>query len=114
MPGGVIEKFESPREAAIRECKEEIGVDVEGVSFLCADYKRGNSDIGDAIHFLFSAKLPQACKIRIDQNEIKQFQWLPFEMALSRFDSHLSSRVKVGLKALIEGTPFYCEDGELK
>ncbi len=33
MPGGQVEEGESPREAAIRETKEESGIDVEVLKF---------------------------------------------------------------------------------
>lgn len=114
VPSGVVEKSESPLEAAIRECKEEIGVDVQITSFLCVDYKRGNPDIGDAVHYLFAADTPNNQKIKIDDAEVKSAEWLPIESALQKFDIHLSSRVKVGLQALAENKTYFCEDGEIK
>ena len=35
VPGGFVDFNESAEEAAVRECREEIGVEVEGVKFLC-------------------------------------------------------------------------------
>ena len=35
FPGGGIEPDESPEEAAIREVKEEVGLDIEIVRLLC-------------------------------------------------------------------------------
>ena len=35
VPGGFVDFGESAEEAAVRECREEIGVAVEGVEFLC-------------------------------------------------------------------------------
>ena len=35
VPGGFVDFDESAEEAAVRECREEIGVEVEGVKFLC-------------------------------------------------------------------------------
>ncbi|OFZ30731.1 MAG: hypothetical protein A2622_13765 [Bdellovibrionales bacterium RIFCSPHIGHO2_01_FULL_40_29] len=113
VPGGVVDKSESPYEAALRECKEEIGLDVKIVDFLCADYKRGNIEIGDAVHFLFLGKISSDAKIIVDQKEIKEFYWMtPFEAVL-KFDVHLSTRVKVGIRAIHERRPFYCEEGEV-
>lgn len=113
VPGGVVEASESPFEAAIRECQEEIGHKVEITKFLCADYKRGNPEIGDAVHFLFLGKLGTNSEIKIDEKEIKRSVWLSPEEALLKFDSHLATRVRCGLKALSEGRPYYCEDGEV-
>lgn len=114
VPGGVIEKFESPLEAAIRECQEEIGIEVKIESFLCADFKRGDSITGDAIHYLFRAKLPKNFNIKVDESEIKQALWLSSDEALDKFDSHLGLRVKVGLEAIKLNRSFYCEDGQIK
>lgn len=114
VPGGVVEKFESPLEAAIRECQEEIGIDVEIESFLCADFKRGDSITGDAIHYLFSAKLPMKFEIKIDESEIKNALWLSSDEAINKFDSHLGPRVKAGLEAIKRNRSFYCEDGQIK
>ena len=38
LPGGVIEEDESPRDACLREVKEEIGLDLKAVKFLAVDY----------------------------------------------------------------------------
>jgi 8-oxo-dGTP diphosphatase len=113
VPGGVVEKAESPLEAALRECREEIGLEVEITSFLCADYKRGTPDIGDAVHFLFLGKIPEAAEIKIDPKEIQSFAWVPVEEALTKFDVHLATRVRCGLLALERSAPAYCEDGEI-
>jgi 8-oxo-dGTP diphosphatase len=113
VPGGVVEKSESPLEAAIRECQEEIGVDVEIKEFLCADYKRGNEDIGDAVHFLFLATIANNAIIKINGEEIKSLQWMKPEDALAKFDSHLATRVTCGLQAIKNKRPFYCEEGEV-
>jgi 8-oxo-dGTP pyrophosphatase MutT (NUDIX family) len=113
VPGGVVEASESPFEAAVRECQEEIGHKVNVTKFLCADYKRGNQEIGDAVHFLFLGEISANAEIRIDTKEIKRSVWLSPEEALSKFDVHLATRVRCGLKAISEGRPYYCEDGEV-
>jgi 8-oxo-dGTP diphosphatase len=113
VPGGVVEKAESPFEAAIRECKEELGVEVEIESFLCVDYKRGNPEIGDAVHFLFLGKIKKSAEIKLDPSEIQSYIYLTTKEALAKFDSHLANRVQSGLTALKEGRSYYCEDGRI-
>lgn len=113
VPGGVIEKFESPLEAAIRECKEEIGVDVRIASLLCADYKRGNEDIGDAVHYLFFGEILNRQEMRLNQEEIKSLKWASPDQALMLFDEHLSKRVEAGLQSIKSGKVFYCEEGKI-
>lgn len=113
VPGGVVEKSESPLEAALRECQEEIGVSVEIKNFLCADYKRGNDETGDAVHFLFEATVDDPNGLQIDDQEIKSFAWMKPELALAKFDSHLATRVACGLQAMKNKSPVYCEEGEI-
>lgn len=38
IPGGVVEENESPRIACIREVKEEIGLEIRELKFLCVDW----------------------------------------------------------------------------
>ena len=39
LPGGVIEDGESPRQACMREIREELGLEVWVEKLLCVDYK---------------------------------------------------------------------------
>ena len=39
LPGGVVEANESPRQACIREVKEETDIDCQLTRLLCIDYK---------------------------------------------------------------------------
>jgi 8-oxo-dGTP pyrophosphatase MutT (NUDIX family) len=38
LPGGVIEANQSPRQACIREVKEETGIDCQPTKLICIDY----------------------------------------------------------------------------
>ena len=44
VPGGVVEENESPRVACIRETKEEIGIDLKNIKFLCVDYNSNKNE----------------------------------------------------------------------
>lgn len=61
FPGGFIDADESAEEAAVRECKEEIGVDIEAVTFLCSHpntYVYKNIEYKTCDMF-FTAELPE-------------------------------------------------------
>lgn len=60
VPGGFVDFDESAEEAAVRECREEIGVAVEGVKFLCTapnTYEYKNIEYKTCDIF-FTAELP--------------------------------------------------------
>ena len=52
IPGGGIEKNESPQEALIREIKEELGVDLDAAQLLLIHYQKQEHD--DVLFFIFS------------------------------------------------------------
>lgn len=53
IPGGLVEADESPREAAQRECLEELGRNVEIGDLLCVHYAPGATTPGDGVCFVF-------------------------------------------------------------
>lgn len=53
IPGGLVEADESPREAAQRECLEELGRNVEIGALLCVHYAPGARTPGYGICFVF-------------------------------------------------------------
>ena len=53
LPGGVVEKNESPRQACIREVREELELDVAVGKLLCVDYKIQQGSREEGIEFVF-------------------------------------------------------------
>src|SRR3989344_3404718 len=73
IPGGIIDKEESPRQACLREVEEEIGIKLESVKFLCVDWVSTKGDKNENLQFIFyGGKLTkdQVGKIEIDDKEI--------------------------------------------
>jgi len=56
IPGGVIEEKESPKQGCIREIKEEIGLEIKDIKFLCVDYTTADTskDKDESLQFIFS------------------------------------------------------------
>jgi len=84
IPGGKIDKGETPCEAAVREVKEETGYDFsnQAIEHLGTVYIE-HSDKDHIIYHMFRAKLvgdPGAVKINF--NEHKGFTWIRPEEAL--------------------------------
>jgi len=90
LPGGVIEKGETPREAAIRETKEETNLDIKNISFHIV--QEGN-------RFLFIAR--EFCgDIKLD-HESQNYAWVNFTDISERKKYDLIPRLRTQLKKLL-------------
>jgi 8-oxo-dGTP pyrophosphatase MutT (NUDIX family) len=115
IPGGMIEEGESPRTGAIREIKEEIGLDCPKPTFLSIDYISHNGTKTEALQFTFFGGVlnkKQAEAVKVDNKEIVDFKFLPIPEALQMFHPHMRSRMQKCLDAIETGTALYLENGE--
>ena len=75
LPGGVVDPGESPKDAAIREVKEEVGLAIspESVEFVGTVYR--TSPIIDTYQFIFTAKVTRAMSesIVLQESEIEDY-----------------------------------------
>jgi 8-oxo-dGTP pyrophosphatase MutT (NUDIX family) len=84
FPGGIIDKSESPLEAAIREVREEVGVilDADDIQFrFVADR---TSPRAQTFMFLFETRQPavDAASIAIDETEIEAYEFVTKQQIL--------------------------------
>ena len=82
FPGGAIEPYERPEEAAIRETKEEVGLDVVIVRLLCAAPRTS----GSGTYFCFlvhvgggTPTLGQEPELASGTQELHELRWFPLE-----------------------------------
>lgn len=94
VPGGKVEKDEGPTEAAIREAKEEIGVEVE----LRKPFYSGEFQHNDKI-FLWHGYLAEISKGRPELQEDK-FEKLEWFEGLELDDLELAPNLKMILPSL--------------
>lgn len=118
IPGGVVDENESPRDACIREVKEEVGIGLAEVKFLCVDYTQANGEKNESLQFIFyggELNTEQESKIKIDGNEIGEYRFVNAEEVIKLFGGptrSLSKRLLQCLKAIEENTAIYLENGE--
>ncbi len=118
MPGGVIEQNESPRDACIREVREEVGIACVPGQLLCVDYTAA-SDSGvrhESIKFLFDGGILDeraVAEIKADGKEILRHEFVLPEVAYERLPHQLASRVRYALDARQKGITAYLENGTL-
>jgi histidine triad (HIT) family protein len=109
VPGGAIERRESPRAAAKREALEEIGLDIEPGVLLCVDHR---SSEPDAVHYIFDGGVLTAGEIdaiRLPPDELRSFRFVELDEALRLLAPPLGKRIAAGLADpgvyLEEGVP---------
>lgn len=111
LPGGVIENNESPRQACIREVKEEIGLDCQPIKLLCVDY------VSDRIHqmesvFVFLGQIiSHETQIYLSEAEISTYQFLEPSIALSMLGIPSQKRLEQCLAHLDDRIVIYLENG---
>ena len=113
IPGGVVEINESPRQACIREVKEEIGVKCQLEKLLCVDYISKTSNSNESLQFIFLGRIISEEEIVIADNEISAYQFLEPEKALSLLSHRLRRRVGKCLENLDNDRYLYLEDQQL-
>jgi len=118
VPGGVIDQDESPRTAALREVKEEIGLELKTISLLCIDYMSpqdsGYSTKDENIQFIFyGGKLSdeEISHIKLPEEEIGEYKFVNQAEALAMVNDKLANRLMPCFEAVKIGIPIYLEGG---
>ena len=102
MPGGIVEEGESLKEAAIRETKEESGIDIEVLKF-CGIFQNVNKSICNT---LFLAK-PTGGKLTTSPESL-EVGFFPIEQALKMITiENFRQRIEYCLDGSKQ--PFYVE-----
>lgn len=112
IPGGIIENNESPRQACIREIKEEIGLEIQKIDFLCVDYKLILKKNDESLQFIFYGGIldkEQINSIVLQPEELNEYKFLEIKNALSLLTKSLSFRVSKSLEALKNNSGIYIE-----
>ena len=119
IPGGMIEKDESPRFALIREIKEELGLSVDVQQMLVCDYWRAADGRPDNLQFVFCGGIlsdEQIASIRPEEKEIGSYEFVSVESADDM--KKLAERERVGprvvlaLEALKHNQCYYLEEAK--
>jgi 8-oxo-dGTP pyrophosphatase MutT (NUDIX family) len=114
IPGGMVERDESPRLAAQREVREEIGLSVEPGDLLAVDWVSQSGDFTEIVAFLFDGGVLAPAdidQIAIQPTEVSCFRFVPLDEAERLLDSEQFARVAAGLKIRGAAETVYLENG---
>ena len=81
VPGGFVEHDESTEQACIRECREELGVDIKNLKYLCCfpntyEYKGFEYKTCDAF---FIAEIADNANFDLEADEVADVKWCSLE-----------------------------------
>ena len=115
IPGGVVEKNESPREAVIREVFEETGILCQPQRLLCVDFSDETETRTESLQFIFLGPLlteSMIATIKLPEDELSEFRILPPKKAVKRLNKKLRRRVRHCLNVLKNQETLYLEEQE--
>lgn len=114
IPGGYVEAGESPRQAVMREVREELGITPPMGPLLAVDWAPTDAE-GDKVLYLFDGgELSQEmlAAVTLQADELKAFAYVAPEEITQRTISRLARRIRAAAEARAKGTPIYLEHGQ--
>ena len=112
VPGGSTDENESPLHCAIRETKEEIGLDVPTLQLVGVYYGHKKGVFTDSLKFIFSGGVlseKQIAEIKLQTNELEKYTFMSPQEAVPLFSSSLQNSVPACLEAIKNNTVAYVE-----
>ncbi|MCL4397601.1 NUDIX hydrolase [Patescibacteria group bacterium] len=122
VPGGVVEKDESPKQAATREVKEELNLTIRKLKLIGVDYTLPYGPKDEAIMFDFFGgvlKENDIRKIKLPKEELSDFVFVAINKAVPMVTSlkthtSLPKRLKRCLAKVDKTEVLYMEGGEIR
>lgn len=112
VPGGSSDNNESPLHCAIREVREEIGLDISDLELIGIQYAHKKEFFSDSIKFIFYGGVltdKEISEIKLQVDELEGYQFVPPKRAIGLLSSSLQLSLQKCLDALKDGTVTYIE-----
>ncbi len=112
LVGGSVDADESPLHAAIREVKEELGLSIESLDFVCLHFMKNHETAGESIHIVFNGGQltdEQIGQIQLPADELVEYRFVTVEEVIKLLRPGLAVKIEACLAAIESGCPIYLE-----
>ncbi|MEI6316228.1 MAG: NUDIX hydrolase [bacterium] len=110
--GGSNDENESPLQCAIRETKEEIGLEISQMKLIGVYHSPKNGIHSDALKFIFDGGEltdEQISQIKLQAGELTEYKFENPEKAIQLFSNSLKNSIPQCLNAIKENTCVYID-----
>jgi 8-oxo-dGTP diphosphatase len=103
IPGGTVEPKESPRQAAMREIKEEVNCDAEVKKIIFDSYEYDTEKEQGFVTLVYHVNLVDSKNIRLDPEEHSEYRWVNISNIIDRnIELDLLEYVYPALERIVE------------
>jgi 8-oxo-dGTP diphosphatase len=114
IPGGAVEWDESPRDGAVREVKEELGLAWQPGRLLGIDWVGPRPGRSEGMVAVFDGGVlspERVAGIRLQAEEVRAFEFVGPDQVRERLIPLLARRVEACMAARVRGETIYLENG---